>query len=130
MLPKAAMRKGGVAFSYNDEPTISVPYDMHRGGVSGAGGGITSTGSSSTAQGWSTHLGDLLAHGNWKEAIRQAAIDGLNAAWVSGHLNDGMVSAYIQDVNSHAAMGRLTSTEQSEVLTSILDWYHRRTGRY
>jgi hypothetical protein len=130
MLPKAAMQKGGVAFSYNDEPTISVPYDMHRGGVSGAGGGISSTGGSSTAQGWSTHLGNLLAQGNWKEAIRQAAIDGLNAAWVSGNLSDGMVSAYMQDVNLHASMGRLTSMEQMEVLTSIFNWCQLRKRQY
>jgi hypothetical protein len=128
MFPCAALKASGASFNYNHEPTMSIPYGVHRGGVSGSGGGVTSTGSSDTAKSWSAQLGALAKSDNWYDAIRLAAIDQANAAWMQGNLNDGTVSQIIQTVNAHAQLGRLTAEQAAEINTIIYNLYLNRLG--
>jgi hypothetical protein len=123
MFPAKALKISGTAHNLRNEPTISIPYDMHRGAVSGAGGGISSTGSSHTASGWAAHLGQAAASGNWYQAIRMAAIDGMNGAMMSGLLDEGMTSAYMQVVNGHVMMGRITQQEAGAINNELYNYY-------
>lgn len=125
MFPKAALKASGAAFNYNQEPTMSIPYGVHRGGVSGAGGGVSSTGSSATAKAWSAQLGAHAARGDWYTAIRLAAIDQANAARMQGNLNDGTVNQILQTVNGHAQLGRLTPLQAGQINNEIMDYYLR-----
>ena len=56
MLPMQVVRQVYPGANMNDEPAHSISYTMHRAGQSGAGGGISSTGSSHTASGWAGEL--------------------------------------------------------------------------
>lgn len=105
---------------------MSIPYGVHRGAVSGAGGGVSSTGSSTTAKQWSAHLGGLAGGGNWYDAIRLAAIDQANAAWMQDNLNDGTVNQIIQTVNAHAALSRLTIAQAAEINGIIYNLFVNR----
>lgn len=129
MVPSKALSLSQVSYTYNTEPTISIPYDMHRGGVSGGGGGVSSTGSSHTASGWSAQLGSLIKQGDWKEAIRKAAVDEMNSAVCTGMLDEGMTSAIMQVVNGHAMKGRITQSEAEEIngglYIAYLNWKSR-----
>ncbi len=129
MFPASALKQSGASHNLQTEPTISIPYSVHRGGVSGAGGGISSTGSSTTAKGWSAHLGQTVAQGGWYEGIRQAAVDGINSAAVNGTLNEGTLSGYMQVVNGHAMMGRITQEEAGTINSTLyfayLNWKTR-----
>ncbi|MDB4793223.1 hypothetical protein OAG75_01125 [bacterium] len=107
---------------------MSIPYDVHRGGVSGAGGGVSSTGSSDTAKEWSAQLGALAQSGNWYEGIRLAAIDQANAARMQGNLNDGTVNQIIQTVNFHAQLGRLTALQAGQINNEIYGYYLDHRG--
>ncbi len=90
---------------------------------------MSSTGSSHTASGWSSLLGSLIKQGDWKEAIRKAAVDEMNSAVCAGTLNEGMASAIMQVVNGHAMMGRITQGEAEEIngglYIAYLNWKAR-----
>jgi hypothetical protein len=122
MVPKQALKKSGVKFSYNDEPTISIPYEMHRGGQSGVGGGVSSTGSSETATTWSESLAKHIKNNDWKTAIKLTATDEFLSAAQNGYLTSGMVSAIMQNVNYHATMGRITDTDAGEIKNMLMSW--------
>ncbi|MEA9581619.1 hypothetical protein VC218_22850 [Xanthomonas nasturtii] len=125
LFPHAALKLSGINYSYQTEPTLSIPYDVHRGGQSGAGGGVSSTGSSGTASGWSSHLGTL-AQNDFPGALRLAVIDQLNAHYVNGNLSAEVAMQVIQVVNGHASLGRLTGTQAGEINNLIADYYYSR----
>lgn len=127
LFPHAALKLSGVSYSYESEPTLSIPYDVHRGAQSGAGGGVSSTGSSSTASGWSGHLGTL-AQSDFPAALRLAVIDQLNAHWSNGNLSREVAFQIIQVVNGHAALGRLSSQQAGEINNLVADYCYSRVG--
>jgi|APAra7269097403_1048558.scaffolds.fasta_scaffold01182_3 hypothetical protein len=127
MFPHAALKISGMNYGYQTEPTMSIPYGVHRGAQSGAGGGVSSTGSSSTASGWSGHLGTL-AQTDFPAALRLAAIDQANAHWMNGNLTREVVFQIIQVVNGHAALGRLSAQQAGEINNEIADFYYRHAG--
>lgn len=127
LFPHAALKLSGMNYSYETEPTLSIPYGVHRGAQSGAGGGVSSTGSSSTASGWSGHLG-ALAQNDFPAALRLAVIDQLNAHWMNGNLSPEVAFQIMQVVNGHAALGRLTATQAGEINNHIADYCYSRLG--
>lgn len=125
MIPKAALKHSGVQFDYETEPTISISYAMHREAMSGAGGGVTSTGSSRTATGWGKILGDQIKSGDWYSSIRSTAIDEYHAAKANRVLSENMVNGLCQVVNSHATMGRITVQQAGEIIQELMNlWYN------
>jgi len=130
MVPSAAWKQSGLSHKYAELPTMSIPYDVHRGAVSGGGGGVTSTGSSHIAQGWSSQLGGLMKSGNMKEAIRQAANDAYNAAWSQDVLTESVVSQIMQVVNLHATNGHITQSEAGEINQVIMNRWLNQNLQY
>ena len=130
MLPGAALRKSGVQHKLQAEPTYSVEYGVHRGAVSGAGGGISSTGSSATATQWSAHLGQMIATQGqgWPAAIKAAAIDAFNASLVTKALNDERISQILQVIRGHQELGRITNDEQADISTVIMNMWLNYQG--
>jgi len=122
LFPHAALKASGIPYNYNSEPTMSIPYNVHRGGVSGAGGGITSTGSSSTASGWSGHLG-AMAKSDFRSALRQFAIDQANGHWMNGNLTGEVTMQIMQVVNGHQNLGRLTMDQAGSINNEIMNIY-------
>ena len=123
LFPHAALKLSGMQFRYQDEPTLSIPYGVHRNGQSGVGGGVTSTGSSGTASGWSGHLGNL-AQTDFPAALRLAAIDQMNAHRVNRNFTNEVAMQIMQVVNAHADMGRLTNQQASSLNNEIADYYY------
>ena len=124
--------KGDDVKNYYDVPeagplVLRVHPGVHRGAQSGAGGGVSSTGSSSTASGWSGHLG-ALAQNDFPAALRLAVIDQLNAHWVNGNLSPEVAFQIMQVVNGHAALGRLTAIQAGEINNHIADYCYSRLG--
>jgi hypothetical protein len=130
MVPSAAWKQSGLPHKYAELPTMSIPYEVHRGAVSGGGGGVTSTGSGNVAQGWSSQLGALMKSGNVKEAIRQAANDAYNAAWSQGRLTEAVVSQIMQVVNLHATYGDITQDEAGEINGLLMNRWLNHTGQF
>lgn len=121
MLPSDAWKRSGLAHEYDELPTMSIPYSMHRGGVSGAGGGVTSTGGSATAKGWADLLGGLMKSGNVAEAVRRTAVDEFNAAVMSGNLDEGRVSQIVSVVNLHATRKDITEPQAAQINEAIMN---------
>ena len=131
MMPAAAWKHSGLSHNYDDLPAMSIGYDMHRGGQSGAGGGVTSTGSSTTAKGWSKLLGGQLADPNQREqAFFSVAADEYNAALMSGRLSEAVVSQIVQTLNLHRDEGHLTADQAARIQNAIVDrWYRDQAQR-
>ncbi|AWT16768.1 MULTISPECIES: hypothetical protein [Stenotrophomonas] len=126
LFPHAALKLSGIGFNYQSEPTLSIPYVVHRAGQGGAGGGVTSTGSSSVASAWSSHLGTL-ARSDFPAALRLAVIDQLNAHYVNGNLSNAVAMQIIRVVNGHAGLGRLNAEQAGEINNMIADFYFRHS---
>lgn len=127
MIPKAALEHSGIQYNYDNEPTISIPYRMHRAAMNGAGGGVTSTGSSTTAKDWGRFLGSEIKSGDWYNTIRSTAVDEYHAAKANGALDEGMVNSICQVVNSHATMERITVQQAGEIIQVLLNlWYSNK----
>ena len=129
MMPAAAWQHSGLAHRYADLPAMSIGYDMHRGGQSGAGGGVTSTGSSTTAKDWSRKLGGQLADPTQREqAFLSVAADEYNAALMTGRLNEGLVWQIIQTLNLHVQAGHLTQEQAGRIQNAIMNrWLNDQT---
>ncbi len=125
MYPCAALKLSHPRANINDEPAMSISYGVHRGGQSGAGGGVSSTGSSETARSWSAHLG-ALGRQNFAAALRLAAVDEANAHWMHGQFTREVAMQIIQTINGHLALGRLSQDEAGLLVNEIADMYYRR----
>ncbi len=111
--------------SYMSEPAMSVPYSVHRGAVKGAGGGISSTGSSHTAKGYRAKLVGLMEAGKAYDAILLVANDEYNALYMKGELDISYVRAIMRVVIQHKDMGRITDYEAQKINSSLLQrWRH------
>jgi hypothetical protein len=83
-VPGAAYRRANRGGEYSSAPVLEIPTAVHRDGVSGAGGGVSSTGSSTSARIWSQGLGDEMAGGRFAESVRLGIMDNLHAAMAHG----------------------------------------------
>lgn len=70
-----------------------------------------------------------MSQGDFFNAVRKAAIDGINSAAVSGNLNQGTLSGYMQVVNGHAMNGRITQTEAGQINNDLYNLYLGWKGR-
>jgi hypothetical protein len=103
---------------------MSIDYSVHRGGQSGAGGGVSSTGSSKTASSWSAHLGTL-ARRDFPAALRLAAIDEANAHRMNRSFTREVTLQIIETINGHLALGRLTQEQAGLIINEIADYYYQ-----
>ncbi len=125
MMPSAAWQASGLPHTYAQLPAMSIGYGMHRGAQAGAGGGVTSTGSSHTAKEWARRLGSQLRDPRQREAaFRSVATDEYNAALMTGVLDEGLVSQIIQTLDLHVEQGHLSVEEAGRIQNDILDrWF-------
>jgi len=125
MLPMQVVKRLFPGARMDDEPAHSISYTMHRAGVSGAGGGISSTGSSHTAKGWAQHLvNQANQHGN-AAMIRSVAVDTYNAALMSQQDLDQVLVQIQQVLQGHVDLGRITAAEMGDILNAL---FARRFG--
>lgn len=127
-VPGAAYRSANMGALYRSAPVMAIPTGVHRGAVAGEGGGISSTGSSSTAKQYSQETGNVLAT-NFAEGLRIALVDGLNAAMSHNQNLDEWVNAQLRIINGHLERGQITQQEaadlQNFVMNSKLDRQQR-----
>ncbi|MDQ1654885.1 MAG: hypothetical protein QOI35_4085, partial [Cryptosporangiaceae bacterium] len=129
VMPMAAVRGSGIpSLGPRSEITISIPYWAHRGAVSGAGGGISSTGRGTVASGWSGDLAAMLRNGDFHGAYANAILDQLN---VSIH-SAGALCHYLDHVRDMTlpagAAPRLTHAEVANLQGFVQATYWRRMG--
>lgn len=124
MLPMQVVKRLFPGSRPDDEPTHSISYDMHRKGVGGAGGGITSTGSSSTAKGWANHLVNLYNQGP-EDAYRAVAVDTYNSAELNGEDMQQILANILQILQYHQQAGRLTQEQVGNIMNGLQDRYYR-----
>jgi hypothetical protein len=121
MLPMQVTKRVFPGSKPDNEPTHSISYTMHRKGVSGAGGGITSTGSSTTAKGWANHL-VALNNNQGAEAMYEAvAVDTYNSAWLNGEDLDQVLANILQILQNHQEMGRLTGIQVGNIMNRLMN---------
>lgn len=125
-LARAALQNSGVAHNYHHEFTIQTDRSTHRNAVDGAGGGISSTGRSSTAQGWANHMGQLIAQ-NPVEAVRLAAVEQLNAHDMSGTLSLQSLNGIVQWLQGQVTDGRITMQDFERIANHITQTWAQRT---
>lgn len=120
-IPGQALRLIGEGAGYRQEYTIPIDKQVHRGGVSGAGGGISSTGSSHTSRGWAQHLAAQNDYG----MVRDAMKDQINAHIMQGGFSEE-VSIQIKDwlLAQRDQEGRIDQGEYDTLLNILLNRYH------
>ena len=117
VIPGAALRQSGQGGNYRYEYTVPLDTDVHRGGVQGGGGGISSTGSSSTAKGWATHLAQQPSS---FEQVKAALVDGINALLMNGKLDEAAVIKYSDWLQAQYSQEQRISEYELFVLRSLL----------
>jgi ribosomal protein S18 acetylase RimI-like enzyme len=105
-----------------DEPAHSIPYAMHRQGQGGAGGGISSTGSSATARDWNTHLQNLHAV-NPLDMFRAVAVDTYHSAKLTGAPLGQIIANVKQVLLAHQQIGRLTLADVNTIVNELTQMY-------
>lgn len=126
VFPMAATKKVFPGAKPRDEPTMSIAYGVHRGGQSGAGGGVSSTGSSSTAKGWSAHLVSVSQSAGFAEGLRLSALDEANAHIMNDAFTGPVLMQLIQVINQHCSAGRITPAEAGTIINGLTDYYLNR----
>lgn len=121
----AALRRSGTPHNYAHEFTIQTPTVTHRAAQSGAGGGITSTGSSTTAVAWSRVMGATLA-ADPVAAVRTAAVEQLNAHWMAGTMNQMAVNGIVQWLDGQVTTGRINAAARDDIRAHIISTYWTR----
>ena len=119
-LPGSAMRQSGLGGHYSSSPVVQMPTPVHRDAIDGMGGGVTSTGSSHTAVGWSAHLANTVKSDGKAEAIRQALADDVNAYASKGQLKEDHKSTFVQLIRGYVEKGMITHVEGDQVGAAIL----------
>ncbi|MBV8518846.1 MAG: hypothetical protein JO197_15735 [Acidobacteria bacterium] len=128
VVPGASYRSAGMGGSYRSAPVIQIPKSVHRGGVSGCGGGISSTGSSASAKVYSSGVGGQLGV-SFATALRSALADELNAAFVNGALNIELVNGLCRLIALHIERGDITQGEGGELQQFVISSYLNRLER-
>lgn len=124
VIPGAALRQMGQGGNYRYEYTVPLPKEVHRNGVSGAGGGISSTGSSSTSTGWAQHLSGQATD---YDVVRLALTDGINAMLMNNAFSQQMAVQYSDWLTAqHEIEGRITQAELGILRNLLLDRFYRQ----
>ena len=121
VIPGAALRQMGLGANYGNEYTVPLPKAVHRGGVSGAGGGISSTGSSSTSVGWAQHLAQQpTTYG----VVEAALTDGINAMVMQNAFTESMAVQYSDWLTAQCDQeGRITQSEMVALRNTLIERY-------
>jgi len=129
MFPGAALKGSKVAYQYATEPTYKIAHGVHHGAISGAAGGITSTGSSSIAREWSRRLA-AAAQSHLPGAIRMAALDAVNAHIMNNAFTQAGAVAICQTVSGHAAppTQRITPQEAGLIHNDVMGRFFSQRG--
>jgi hypothetical protein len=106
---------------YSASPVLALPKAVHRGGVHGAGGGISSTGSSASAQQWSSGLGQQLGGGDFAGALKKTVADGMNSALAQGMNLQEAASGYVRVINGYLQQGHITPQEAGDIQNFVMD---------
>jgi len=120
-IPGQALRLTGQGGGYKQEYTIPIPVAVHRGGVSGSGGGISSTGSSSTSKGWSQYLASQDDFGQ----VKSAMTDQINSQLMNNNFNE-QTAVQLKDwlVSQRDQAGRITNGEYQTLLNLLMNRYY------
>jgi len=124
-LAGAALRHAGEGQYYRNEFTIQTPRQTHRAGQSGAGGGISSTGSSGTARGWAHEVGNTL-QANPYEAVRMALVDQVNAHDAQNTLTPTAINGLTQWITAQTTDGRITGAEANQLTEWVVRLCYER----
>ena len=119
VVPGAAYRGAGMGKRYGSAPVISLPKEVHRGGIHGDGGGVSSTGSSSSATIWSEGLAEMLKQGQFDEALKKGAIDGIIASAMHGKNLFDALGGYLNLVSAHLSKGDITKSQADDISSSL-----------
>jgi hypothetical protein len=119
-IPGQALRLTGQGSGYKQEYTIPIPVAVHRGGVSGSGGGISSTGSSATSKGWSK----LLASQDDFGQVKSALTDQINSQLMNNNFNE-QTAVQLKDwlVSQRDQSGRISQAEYETLLNILMNRY-------
>ncbi|NMO13651.1 hypothetical protein HPC49_01155 [Pyxidicoccus fallax] len=109
--------------SADSMPAVSMPIEVHRGGVSGGGGGVTSTGSSAIAKAWRDRLRELIRQDASAEAIERVMVDEMNAAGRNGDVGRALGIAVWEYTRIQGTSGRpmLTQAQARDIINMIAD---------
>jgi hypothetical protein len=131
MMPKASWKASGRPQNPGKLPAMIIDYGTHHGAEAGAGGGVTSTGFSNTAQAWARLLGAKLrgTPAEVEEAFHDVATDEYNAADTTGKLTGGVVAQIVATLNLHRQQGHLTQDQAGRIQNDITDRYYEREER-
>ncbi|XXT19766.1 RHS repeat-associated core domain-containing protein [Sorangium sp. So ce429] len=126
-VPKSAWKGSAWNRHANQMPAVSIPYQDHRGGVSGAGGGVSSTGRSTTARDWQKHVRTLMRNGQSYDAIRATVIDDMNSSTPRGRNAPGLIRILDEYAKIEDPHGRpmLTRDEVGELKNLVADIHYR-----
>ena len=124
VIPGAALRQMGQGGNYRYEYTVPLPKEVHRNGVSGAGGGISSTGSSFTSTGWAQHLsGQATSY----EVVRLALTDGINAMLMNNAFSEQMAVQYSDWLTAQSEIeGRISQAELGILRNLLVDRFYNQ----
>ena len=120
-IPGQTLRLIGQGGGYRQEYTIPIPTAVHRNAVSGAGGGISSTGSSTTSANWS----QFLAGQNDFDRVKYALIEQINAQIMNKNFNEStalQLKDWLVSQRNHTA--RINQTEFEILLQLLLNRYY------
>jgi hypothetical protein len=123
VIPGAALRQMGMGAQYRYEYTVPLPTPVHRNGVSGAGGGISSTGSSSTAKGWAQHLSGQATE---YDVVRLALTDAINAMLMNNAFTEAMTVQYSDWLTAQYQNGRIDQQQLGELRNLLAERYYRQ----
>lgn len=122
--PKAAMKKSGFEF-YNSSPVYEVDKSVHRNAVDGGGNGVSSTGYSEIAQGWSKYMADTAKREGLCAGIRLGIIDNINALYANKDLRIDHVSTFLQLVRGYVQNEQITEEEAGCLSTEIYNFIYK-----
>jgi hypothetical protein len=120
-IPGQTLRLIGEGGGYQQEYTIPIPKSVHRNAVAGAGGGISSTGSSSTSKDWSL----FLASHNDFDRVKLAMTEQINAQIMNKNFSES-TALQLKDwlVSQLNHTGRINRTEFEILLNILLNRYY------
>jgi hypothetical protein len=121
VIPGATLRQLGEGAGYKSEYTVPTPVAVHRGAVAGAGGGISSTGSSDTSKEWATHLASQPTD---FERVKSALTEQVNA-YIMKEAFTETVALQLKDwlIAQEAQEHRITAQERATLLNALMDRY-------
>lgn len=122
-IPGQTLRLIGEGGGYRQEYTIPIPTAVHRNAVGGAGGGISSTGSSDTSKDWSR----FLASQNDYDRVKLALTEQINAQIMNKNFTES-TALQLKDwlVSQCRQADRISQIEFENLLTLMLNRYYEQ----